>query len=151
MIINQPRNILADASCDEKLCAQCRGRCCQGHPGVWSEPRRFFSVFFPAGPPSAADLQAFLNLRDLTLRDVGGVLIPAPQENNRGCIFLREDGCSLSAAERPCQCLALIPDLSTLLDDMIHCRLPAEFASGTARKNWRPFQALLKLAQRQEE
>jgi len=79
----------------------------------------------------------------MTLRNVDGVLIPAPPENEHGCSFLQETGCALEADERPCQCLALIPDLETLLDDVIHCRLLPDFGSGTARENWRPFQELL--------
>jgi len=39
--------------------------------------------------------------------------------------------------------LALIPDLDTLLDDMIHCSLPPEYGSGNARENWRRWQELL--------
>lgn len=139
---------MSNSHFDEKLCAQCRGRCCQGHPGVWSEPSRFFSLFFPAGLPPAADLQTFLGQKRLILRNVGGVLIPAPQEHDQGCGFLQITGCSLATAERPCQCLALIPELETLLDDVIHCRLPAACGSGAARENWRPYQPLLKQVQR---
>jgi len=135
---------MTHARIDKKLCAQCRGRCCQGHPGVWSDPQRFFALFSPTKIPAADALRKFLEQQRLTLREVGGILIPAPQETVRGCGFLQDAGCALPATERPCQCLALIPDIETLLDDEIHCRLPADFGSGQARENWRPFQGLLK-------
>lgn len=128
---------------DQKLCRQCRGRCCQGHPGVWSDPSRFFAIFNAGEIPSAQQFKELLENRQLTLRDLGGVLIPAPLENETGCSLQRSDGCALSAAVRPCQCLALIPDIETLLDDQIHCRLQPEYGSGSARQNWRPLQHLL--------
>lgn len=128
---------------DPQLCRQCRGRCCQGHPGLWSEPQRFFAIFSANTSPSPEQFCKILHQHQLTLRDLGGILIPAPQETEQGCIALDENGCSYSSSERPCQCLALIPDLETLLDDQIHCRLPAEYGSGTARENWRPYQELL--------
>ena len=127
---------------DSQLCHQCRGRCCQGHPGVWSEPERFFAIFAAAKIPQPAELEKILTNNRLTLRDLGGVLIPAPLNTDRGCIAQETDGCIY-----PCQCLALIPNLDTLLDDQIHCSLPPEFGSGSARENWRPFQELLKLSQ----
>jgi len=135
---------------DSQLCQQCRGRCCQGHPGVWSEPKRFFDIFAASNPPSAADFLQILKNHRLTLRDLGGVLIPAPQNTEQGCHAQTADGCSYSTKERPCQCLALTPNLETLLDDQIHCTLPPEFGSGSARENWRPFQKLLTQVQTQK-
>lgn len=131
---------------DIQLCHQCGGRCCQGHPGLWSEPQRFFSIFASSSSPSPEELIHLLQTQQLELKDLGGVLIPAPLNTEKGCIALRADGCSYSTTKRPCQCLALIPDLETLLDDQIHCSLPPEFGSGSSRENWRPFQALLKQA-----
>jgi len=128
---------------DSQLCYQCRGRCCKGHPGVWSEPQRFFAIFAEKRLPSAAELAQVLTQHQLTLRDLGGVLVPAPQNTEQGCIALGSDGCKFSTTNRPCQCLALIPNLETLLDDQIHCSLPAQYGSGSARENWRPFQELL--------
>lgn len=128
---------------DSQLCRQCRGRCCQGHPGVWSEPKRFFAIFAETAPPSATELRQILEQHRLTLKDLGGVLIPAPQNTDQGCIAQQTDGCGFQPSTRPCQCLALTPNLETLLDDLIHCSLPAEFGSGVARENWRPFQDLL--------
>lgn len=129
---------------DSQLCQQCRGRCCQGHPGVWSEPKRFFTIFFSKTIPSAAALYQGLQKHQLSLRDLGGILIPAPENTEQGCIAQQVNGCSYPTSARPCQCLALIPNLDTLLDDQIHCTLPPEFGSGSARENWRPFQQLLK-------
>ncbi len=133
---------------DEQLCRQCRGRCCQGHSGLWSDPQRFFGIFSAEKIPSSAQFVRLLDRFGLCLRDLSGVLIPAPTADDLGCRFRRETGCSFTIAERPCQCLALIPQLETLLAEQIHCRLPAEFGSGSARENWRPFQPLLKQVQR---
>jgi hypothetical protein len=135
---------------DGQLCRQCRGRCCLGHPGVWSEPRRFFSIFTAAAIPSAFELRQVLEQQQLTLRDLGGVLVPAPQNTERGCFAQQEMGCTYPPETRPCQCLALTPNLETLLDDQIHCSLPPEFGSNSARENWRPFQALLRQTLRKE-
>lgn len=128
---------------DTQLCRQCRGRCCQGHSGVWSEPQRFFDIFTASNIPAAKKLAPLLVYREIELRDLGGILIPAPQSTEQGCIALTENGCSYSTIDRPCQCLALTPKLETLLDDQIHCSMPTPFGSGTARDNWRPLQNLL--------
>lgn len=128
---------------DEQLCRQCGGRCCDGHPGVWSSPERFFAIFNHGDIPEASTLAQLLDERQLTLRDVGGILIPAPHETEQGCAARDENGCIFDVETRPGQCLALIPKLDTLLDDQIHCHLPPEHGSATARRNWRPFQPLL--------
>jgi hypothetical protein len=142
-ILKMERRLMENSHLDAQLCRQCRGRCCQGHPGVWSDPERFFALFCAAAIPSAVQLTQLLTERQLTLRDLGGVLIPAPVNSDAGCIALKAEGCSYNAETRPCQCLALIPSLETLLDDQIHCSLPPEFGSGSARDNWRPYQELL--------
>ncbi|NOY14235.1 MAG: hypothetical protein GXP51_11385, partial [Deltaproteobacteria bacterium] len=129
---------------DKQLCRQCRGRCCQGHPGVWSDPQRFFAIFAASRIPAAGELSILLNKNRLELRNLDGVLIPAPKTTEQGCAAQQPEGCAFPPATRPCQCLALIPNLETLLDDQIHCTLPAEYGSGTARENWRSFQPLLK-------
>ena len=128
---------------DTQLCQQCRGRCCQGHPGVWSNPQRFFSLFSSGNTPSVAQLSQVLQQHRIALRDLGGILVPAPQDTERGCIARHKEGCSYPTATRPCQCLALVPNLETLLDDLIHCNLPPEFGSNSARRNWQPWQKLL--------
>ncbi len=128
---------------DTQLCRQCQGRCCQGHPGVWSDPQRFFDIFTNKSIPSAAQLSTIIKKHLLCLRNVGEVLIPAPQQTEAGCIFQKLYGCNMTIAERPCQCLALTPNLDTLLDEQIHCTLPPEFGSNSARENWRTFQSLL--------
>ncbi len=128
---------------DTQLCLQCRGRCCQGHPGVWSNPQRFFFLFTAGNTPSVAQLSQVLQQHRIVLRDLGGILVPAPQENENGCIARQKGGCSYPTTTRPCQCLALVPNLETLLDDQIHCNLPPEFGSNSARRNWQPWQPLL--------
>lgn len=133
---------------DPQLCSTCGGRCCQGHPGLWSDPQRFFGIFAAGEIPSPSDLSRLLEKHQLILRDLGGILIPAPSNTEKGCSAQLVDGCSYSTSERPCQCLALTPNLETLLDDQIHCSLPPMFGSGTARDNWRPFQDLLRLTLR---
>jgi len=129
---------------DQQLCAQCGGRCCQGYPGLWSDPQRFFRLFFDGRIPASAALANLLVQKELTLRAVGGILIPAPENTEQGCTFLAANGCRLWPKLRPGQCLALIPELETLLDEQIHCRLPATAGSNSARNNWRPWQKLLR-------
>ena len=129
---------------DTQLCRQCRGRCCQGHPGVWSQPERFFRIFANAKIPPVNEFAKLLETHQLDLRDLGGVLIPAPHNTEKGCAAQQAKGCAFDTESRPCQCLALIPNLETLLDDQIHCCLSPEYGSGTARENWRPFQELIK-------
>jgi len=131
---------------DTQLCRQCRGRCCQGHPGVWSEPQRFFDIFTGQQIPEPIQINKLLLENDLELRNLGDILIPAPKGTEHGCSAQSADGCRYPTDVRPCQCLALIPELETLLDDQIHCKMPPEFGSGSARENWRPFQPLLKKA-----
>ena len=136
-----------NSNVDEPLCRQCRGRCCQGHPGVWSDPPRFFAIFTESRLPAADELSKLLNKNRLELRNLDGVLIPAPKATEQGCAAQQPEGCAFPPDTRPCQCLALIPELETLLDEQIHCTLPAAYGSGTARENWRPFQSLLQQLQ----
>jgi len=119
---------------DTQMCRQCGGLCCQGHAGVWVDPRRFLRIFCTGDAFDPGHLP-----EGVVLRDLGGVLVPAPQTVASGCIFLEERGCRLAAELRPCQCLALQPVLETLIDGEIHCTLPPEGGSQTARQNWRQF------------
>lgn len=130
---------------DSQLCKQCRGRCCQGHPGVWSDPQRFFAIFSGGRVPTTAEFVHLLDHHQLTLRDLGGVLIPSPRFSDDGCAAQGPQGCAYAIDQRPGQCLALTPQLETLLDDHIHCTMPPQHASGTARNNWRRFKPLLNL------
>ncbi|MDT8440356.1 MAG: hypothetical protein RQ723_01685 [Desulfuromonadales bacterium] len=124
---------------DPRICRQCRGRCCQGHAGIWVDPRRFLTIFGLPLPASPADLRMQIAGSHLELREIDGVPLPAPQQTDDGCMFLGDHGCRLSPAQRPCQCLALTPVLETLLDDTIHCTLPAAGSTLTALRNWRRF------------
>ncbi|GAB4172356.1 MAG: hypothetical protein Tsb0017_10450 [Geothermobacteraceae bacterium] len=124
-------------SFDPALCRQCRGLCCLGTPGLWADPERFASLFFPDGFPSPNDLPRQLNRYRLVLRPVLGTNIPAPQRTEEGCTFLTPTGCALPAERRPCQCLALVPSLDTLLTGEIDCRLPARLRSDRVAARWR--------------
>jgi hypothetical protein len=124
---------------DPQICRQCRGQCCQGHPGVWVDPERFLRCFDIRRPDSPDTLCSRLAPLGLTLRYIDGVPIPSPQQNEQGCRFLGSDGCRFTEQKRPCQCLALTPVLETLLDDQIHCILPPDGSTATALKNWRGF------------
>lgn len=121
---------------DQQLCKQCKGLCCQGHPGVWVNPERFFRLFFSASPRGIEELATPLQELSLVLRDYDGVLVPAPRGEEIGCVFLRPTGCQLTPECRPCQCLALEPRLETLIEGEIRCRLPAGFGYGQVRAEW---------------
>lgn len=136
---------------DSQLCKQCRGRCCQGHPGVWCDPQRFFDIFCTGHIPTAAQFSEILQQQRLTLRNLDGVLIPAPRATDQGCAAHHINGCRFATSERPGQCLALTPNVETLLDDQIHCTMPPESGSQAARNNWRPFQPLLKQVQLKQQ
>lgn len=120
------------------MCRQCRGLCCQGHPGVWIDPERFLSSFDLPKPGSPEILNSMLP-RELVLRDIDGVAIPAPQKTSEGCIFLQEYGCQLPQNRRPDQCLALVPKVDTLIDGEIRCELQNEGSTLTAIRNWRAY------------
>lgn len=125
---------------DPQICRQCRGLCCQGHPGVWVLPQRFLQAFKLPAPSSPEALRQSLP-PEVVLRDIDGVAIPAPQSQASGCVFLQEDGCRLTEARRPCQCLALEPSLDTLLEGEIRCQLQSHGSTLTALDNWRRFWA----------
>ena len=124
--------------CDEQICQQCKGLCCQGHPGVWVDPQRFLKSFDLPTPTNAEALHQMLP-SELVLRNIEEVAIPAPRKLKSGCIFLQDDGCQLPANRRPGQCLALIPDLETLIEGEIRCSLPPEGSTLTAIRAWRDF------------
>lgn len=123
---------------DPQLCRQCRGLCCQGHPGVWVDPVRFLQGFDLPRPVSVAQLQNMLP-RDLVLRNLDGVTIPAPVKLESGCIFLESAGCRLPVDKRPGQCIALAPAIDTLIDGEIRCQLLPEGSTLTAIRNWQRF------------
>jgi len=119
---------------DAQMCRQCGGLCCQGHAGVWVDPQRFTRLFADG---QELDPQALPE--GVILRDLGGVPVPSPQTRENGCIFLSRDGCLLDEKLRPGQCLALTPNIDTLLEGEMRCDMPAECGSHTARKNWQSY------------
>ena len=127
-------------SMNVSLCQECGGRCCQGSPGVWSDPQRFFDLFFAGQQMTLDQLRQQLPELGLVLWEKSGVPIPAPRSLLSGCAFLGDDGCQLTVAERPCQCLALIPDKATLDEqEGCCCRLPADFSFDACRQRWQEY------------
>jgi hypothetical protein len=122
------------------LCQECGGRCCQGSPGIWIDPERFFALFFSGQRVTLDQLRERLPDLGLVLWENLGAPIPAPRSLSSGCAFLGENGCRFSVSERPCQCLALIPDKTTLeLQTGCPCRLPADFSRETGRQRWQDY------------
>jgi hypothetical protein len=108
-----------------EVCGKCGGQCCQWAPGILSVDQ-----IAPGG-----DIQDFIReVRELLrsgkyiLTNIGvqgldkEFLAVAPRgstsvgssrffnDNFGKCIFLKDDGCSLSTLRRPGECLLLIPD-----------------------------------------
>jgi len=123
---------------DTQMCRQCKGLCCQGHPGVWVDPERFLKSFDLPLPAKPAALHKILP-SELVLGNIDGVAIPAPRKLETGCIFLQSDGCQLPANRRPGQCLALVPALETLIEGEIRCSLNPEGSTLAAISAWRNF------------
>jgi hypothetical protein len=123
---------------DAQMCRQCKGLCCQGHPGVWVDPERFLKSFDLPAPATPEALNNMLP-RELVLRKIDEVAIPAPRRLETGCIFLQADGCQLPENRRPGQCLALVPALETLIDGEIRCGLRPQGSTLTAIRAWRQF------------
>lgn len=123
-----------------RLCFECGGRCCQGSPGIWIDPERFFTLFFPGQRLTVEQLRGQLPALGLVLWGNSGVPIPAPLSLDSGCAFLGADGCRLSVAERPCQCLALIPIKETLDQQQgCLCQLPEAFSRAAGRQRWQAY------------
>jgi len=101
---------------DPQHCRQCGGLCCQGHPGLWVDPERFLTLFFAAQRLNQGELQRRLPPLGMELRDLGGVMIPAPLPGVHGCSALTTAGCAYPPETRPCQCLAMIPEFETPVD-----------------------------------
>ena len=123
---------------DPQMCRQCQGLCCQGHPGVWTTPENFLRAFDLPRPSTPEILRSLLP-PELDLRDISLVKIPAPRSTETGCIFLNPDGCLLPENRRPEQCLALTPNIDTLIAGEIHCELQPEGSTQTAILNWKSF------------
>ncbi len=122
------------------LCQACGGRCCQASPGIWVAPERFFALFFPNQRLTVEQLRGRLPELGLVLWEKTGVPIPAPRSVTSGCAFLGADGCRFSVAERPCQCLALIPNPKTLDQPQgCLCHRPEEFSRESARQRWQNY------------
>lgn len=121
---------------DAATCRQCKGLCCQGHPGAWADPERFVVLFLDDRPSSPGAIRNRLTQLGMILRDYSGVAVPAPRTTEGGCIFHGPEGCHLPEEKRPGQCLALVPDLTTLVDGECRCTLPGEFTYGAIRSRW---------------
>jgi len=122
------------------LCRECGGRCCQGSPGIWVDPERFFALFFPGERLTLEQLRGRLPEMGLVLWEKSGVPIPAPRSLVTGCAFLADDGCRFPVAERPCQCLALVPLRATLdQPEGCLCREPEAFSMSVARRSWQAY------------
>jgi len=127
-------------SLDLPLCRACGGRCCKGSPGVWVDPERFFAIFFSGQYLTLEQLRERLPGLGLVLWEKSGVPIPAPRSLASGCSFLKVDGCRFPVAERPCQCLALIPNQETLLQEQgCLCREPKAFSRDAATQLWQDY------------
>ena len=127
-------------SLDLPLCQECGGRCCQGSPGIWVDPERFFALFFAGQRLTVEQLREGLPALGLVLWENSGVPIPAPLSLASGCAFHGADGCGFPVAERPCQCLALIPGKATLAQPLgCLCRVPEAFSREAARRNWQDY------------
>ncbi len=122
------------------LCQECGGRCCQGSPGIWVDPERFFTLFFFGQHLTLEQLRGRLPELGLVLWEKSGVPVPAPRSLVSGCSFLGADGCRLLVAERPCQCLALIPVKETLDQQKgCLCWVPEDYSLATGRQRWQRY------------
>jgi len=128
-----------DFQFDAQICRQCRGLCCRSHPGCWGDPQRFFDTFFAGRRLTLPELHRQLNRLELQLRDYDGVPVPAPAVDNQGCRQLGEAGCNYPPDQRPCQCLALVPDLETLLTGELRCPSLPGFGYGEIRQRWQAY------------
>jgi hypothetical protein len=127
-------------SLDLPLCRECGGRCCQESPGIWIDPERFFALFFQGQRLTIEQLEEQLPELGLVLWGKTGVPIPAPRSLTSGCAFLGVDGCHFPVAERPCQCLALIPKKETLYRQQgCLCRMPEEFSRDAGSRRWQKY------------
>jgi hypothetical protein len=129
---NDPQDLL--------LCRECGGRCCQGSPGIWVDPERFFALFFSGQHLTLEQLRERLPELGLVLWEKTGVPIPAPGSLVNGCAFLGIEGCRFAVSERPCQCLALVPKQETLNQQQgCLCQIPEEFSREVARQRWQDY------------
>ncbi len=133
-------------SLDLPLCRECGGRCCSGSPGIWVDPERFFDLFFGGDHLTLDQLREQLPELGLLLWTIKGVPIPAPGSSTSGCLFFKIDGCTFPVTERPCQCLALIPNKETLnLEKGCLCKMPAGFSREDSRLRWEQYWQRTKL------
>lgn len=128
------------ASLDLTLCWSCGGRCCTGSPGIWVDPERFFALFFAGQHLTLEQLRERLPALGLDLWEIKGVPIPAPGSRSGGCASSGAEGCGFSVAERPCQCLALIPNKETLNQkEGCLCKMPEGFGREDGRLRWEQY------------
>ena len=127
-------------SLDLPLCLKCGGRCCQGSPGVWTDPSRFFAILFSEQRLTVEQLRERLPELGLVFWEKTGTPIPAPRSLASGCAFHGPEGCHFSVVDRPCQCLALIPNKETLhLAQGSRCQLPEKYSMEMARQRWQAY------------
>jgi len=122
------------------LCERCGGRCCKGSPGLWIDPQRFFELFFAGQHLTVEQLNARLPELGMVMWGMAGVPIPAPLSFLSGCGFLTAEGCKLSVNERPCQCLALIPNKKTLDQQQgCQCQSPTQASRVRGNQQWQAY------------
>ncbi|WP_020675387.1 hypothetical protein [Geopsychrobacter electrodiphilus] len=122
------------------LCLECGGRCCQGSPGIWVDPERFFALFFHGQHLSLEQLRGRLSALNMVLWEKTGVPVPAPRSLQTGCSFLGVEGCRFPVTARPCQCLAMTPNRETLIQAQgCLCLVPAAFNRRAAQLHWQEY------------
>ena len=120
---------------DPKLCRLCGGKCCKTYPGMYLFPDRFIEIFGKFS--SFQEFEKILKENNLTYRVCMGVPIPMPKYNDKGCVFLGSKGCTLPLYKRPCECLALVPNEETIIEDEIRCSIHPAVRYVDCFKNWK--------------
>lgn len=133
-------------SFNRKLCRACQGACCKTMPGAstpadWGAPhirtmRRALIKAFKTGKWRLA----------MFAKELPGVLYIQPATTNTGCVFLSEQGCSLSDKARPQACRELIP----ASDFPLGCHAPVSRGENPMNAAvyyaalWKPYQDLIR-------
>lgn len=150
---------------NREICAACGGRCCKTLPGEtwpeqWGAPdqdkmieqlrdafvARRYAVDWWEGDPDERDECT----RGLYIRPaIKGVRCLEHASWGGECVMLRENGCELSAEQRPITCCLLVPNA----DDTRQCDLRSddlavndEGGKLTAAKKWKPYHDVIERA-----
>ena len=139
---------------NEKICAECKGKCCKRMPGIYSpsdlgktkdemlkniitgfKAKKFAIDWYEGDPREGQDKLCSVEYVRPAIKGIRKLYDPS--WGGGECIFLTDKGCKLAPEKRPYQCRMLEPHKK-------HCISHDYKDKAEAARDWIPFAQLIK-------